>query len=275
MPRHAASIAEEEINRFSQHAEDWWNPEGAFRPLHRLNPVRMEYVRDRACAHFGRDAGKPGALKNLKILDVGCGGGLLAEPLARLGGAVTGIDASENTIFVATRHAKKSGLAIDYRVAGVEKLAKKKTRYDLITALEVIEHVADVDSFVASLTALLKPNGLLIMSTLNRTPKSFLLGIVAAEYILRWIPCGTHEWKKFVRPSELARRLAANGLRVDNLTGLVFNPLRNEFELQAGDLDVNYMAAFSSPLVAGEGASSRKKPPHQENLSELRKSYVR
>jgi len=241
MPKHAASIADEEISRFSQHAEDWWNPNGAFRPLHRLNPVRVAYVRDRACAHFGREAAKSGSLKGLQILDVGCGGGLLAEPLARLGGRVTAIDASDTTIATAARHAAKHGLSINYRVASVEEVAKKKTRYDLITALEVIEHVADVDSFLDALSALLAPGGLLVMSTLNRTPKSFLLGIVAAEYVLRWIPRGTHEWNKFIKPSELVRRMANCGMSVDHLTGLIFNPLRNAFELRAGDLDVNYM----------------------------------
>src|SRR3984957_14361646 len=241
MPRPSASIASAEIDRFSQHAEDWWNPDGAFRPLHRLNPLRVEYVRDRACAHFGRVAQTRHSLKGLKILDVGCGGGLLAEPLARLGGDVTGIDASKETIAVARDHAKAMRLDIDYRVSSVEELAKKKIRYDLITALEVIEHVADVDSFMAALAKSLKPGGLLAMSTLNRTPKSFLLGIVAAEYVLGWIPRGTHEWKKFIRPSELVRRLEENGLQAQDLTGLIFNPLRGAFELRKDDLDVNYM----------------------------------
>ena len=207
MPRHAASIATEEIDRFSQYAEDWWNPDGAFRPLHRLNPVRLEYVRDRACAHFGRDAGSRHSLKGLKVLDVGCGGGLLSEPMARLGGEVTGIDASKKTISVARDHAKAMYLKIDYRVSSVEEMARRKEKFDVITALEVIEHVADVRSFLGALSSLLKPGGLLIMSTLNRTPKSFLLGIVAAEYLLGWIPRGTHEWKKFIRPSELVKRV--------------------------------------------------------------------
>jgi 2-polyprenyl-6-hydroxyphenyl methylase/3-demethylubiquinone-9 3-methyltransferase len=248
MPRHAASIATEEIDRFSQQAEDWWNPEGAFRPLHRLNPLRVEYVRDRACTHFGRSVGTRQSLKGLKILDVGCGGGLLAEPLARLGGEVTGIDASKETIAVARDHAKAMRLDIDYRVSSVEELAKKKIRYDLITALEVIEHVADVDSFLAALSRLLKPDGLLVMSTLNRTPKSFLLGIVAAEYVLGWIPRGTHEWKKFVRPSGLVKWLEENGLQAEDLTGLIFNPLRGAFELRKDDLDVNYMVTVTKQL---------------------------
>lgn len=225
----------------------------ALRPLHRLNPVRLEYVRDRACAHFGRDAGARSSLKGVKVLDVGCGGGLLAEPLARLGASVTGIDASEETIAVAKQHAKAMRLNIDYRVSSVEELSRRKMRYDLITALEVIEHVADVDLFLANMAALLKPGGLLIMSTLNRTPKSFLLGVVAAEYVLGWIPRGTHDWKKFIRPSELVKRLEESGLRANNLTGLIFNPLRGEFELRKDDLDVNY-------LVTASQAPSRRKP---------------
>jgi len=236
----AKSIASSEIAQFSRHAQDWWNPDGAFRPLHQLNPVRLEYVRDKACAHFGRKTGRA-ALKDLKILDVGCGGGLLAEPMARLGGNVTGIDASKETIVCAARHAKEGDLAIDYRVSSVEELARKKIRYDLITALEVAEHVADMDSFVASLAMLLKPGGLLIMSTLNRTPQSFLLGIVAAEYILGWVPRGTHQWNKFIRPSELAEKLEAKNLCVDDLTGFVFNPLTGAFELRKGELGVNYL----------------------------------
>jgi len=294
MPRTAASIEAEEIARFSRHAGDWWNPDGAFRPLHRLNPVRLDYVRDRVCGHFRRDPAARQALKGLTILDVGCGGGLLSEPLARMGGKVTGLDASKEAIAVAQAHAKAGGLVIDYRIGGVEDLVRyfnkrgaspsplggieserircpkgsgwdggsrrsgnrmaaptphltspqggrNASRYDVITALEIAEHVADLDSFLAALARLLKPGGLLILSTLNRTPKSFLLGIVAAEYILGWVPRGTHDWKKFIRPSELAGKLEANGLRAGDLTGLVFNPLRGEFELRAGDVEVNYM----------------------------------
>jgi 2-polyprenyl-6-hydroxyphenyl methylase/3-demethylubiquinone-9 3-methyltransferase len=243
----AASIASEEIDRFSHHAEDWWNPDGAFRPLHRLNRVRLEYVCDQTCAHFRRNPHTRRSLGGLKILDVGCGGGLLAEPLARLGGLVTGIDASESTIAAAKRHAKKFGLSLSYYATSVEKLTKHKSRYDLVTALEVVEHVADIGSFLTALTSLLKPDGLLVMSTLNRTPKSFLLGIMAAEYVLGWIPRGTHKWKKFIRPSELVRRLEQKGLRATDLTGLVFNPLRGEFELRVSDLDVNYMLSASRP----------------------------
>jgi 2-polyprenyl-6-hydroxyphenyl methylase/3-demethylubiquinone-9 3-methyltransferase len=245
MPRNAsASIETREIDQFSQHAEDWWNPAGKFKPLHRLNPVRVEYVRDQVCAHFGRKTGRQ-SFKDLRILDVGCGGGLLSEPLARLGGQVTGLDASEETITIAKAHAKQSDLAIDYRNGSVEDLAKQKTRYDVIIALEVAEHVADMASFLDGIRKLLKPDGLLIMSTLNRTPKSFLLGIVAAEYILGWVPRGTHQWQKFIRPSELVSRLQGYGLTATDLTGLIFNPLTGEFELRRDDLAVNYMLTAS------------------------------
>ncbi len=248
MPRlQAASIEKAEIARFSRHAEDWWNPDGKFRPLHRLNPLRVEYVRDQVCARFRRDPQSRNSLKSLAILDVGCGGGLLAEPLARLGGHVTGLDASSETIAIAREHAKSSRLDIDYRTGSIEALAKRKVKYDVITALEIAEHVADIDSFLASLKKLMKPDGLLIMSTLNRTPKSFLLGIVAAEYVLGWVPRGTHQWQKFIRPSELAAHLEKNGIGIADLTGLVFNPLRGEFELKRDDCSVNYMLTASFP----------------------------
>ncbi|MDX2028775.1 MAG: bifunctional 2-polyprenyl-6-hydroxyphenol methylase/3-demethylubiquinol 3-O-methyltransferase UbiG [Alphaproteobacteria bacterium] len=239
--RSAASVATEEISQFSRHAADWWNPEGSFRPLHKLNPIRLEYIRDQACEHFGRNPESRHALKDLKILDVGCGGGLLAEPMTRMGGQVTGLDASEEGITVARAHAKGSGLKIDYQVGSVEAWTRKKNRYDLITALEIVEHVADLESFIGCLTSLLQPNGLLIMSTLNRTPKSFLLGIVAAEYVLGWVPKGTHQWQKFLRPSELVGHLDDVELKTTDLTGMIFNPLRGEFQLSPSDLGVNYM----------------------------------
>jgi 2-polyprenyl-6-hydroxyphenyl methylase/3-demethylubiquinone-9 3-methyltransferase len=241
----SASIEAGEIAQFSAHAADWWNPDGKFRPLHRLNPVRVEYMRDRACAHFGRNSASRQSLKGLSVLDVGCGGGLLAEPMARLGAHVTGIDASGETIDIARQHAKASHLSIDYAVASVEDLVRQKKTYDMITALEVAEHVADMESFFNGLAKLLKPDGLLVMSTLNRTPKSFLLGIVAAEYVLGWVPRGTHQWQKFIRPSELVQRLEDKAMQTTDITGLVFNPLRNAFELNKNDLAVNYMLTAS------------------------------
>jgi 2-polyprenyl-6-hydroxyphenyl methylase/3-demethylubiquinone-9 3-methyltransferase len=241
MPIRSASIAPLEIEQFSHYAEDWWNEAGPLAPLHRLNPVRLSYIRDQACAHFARKGLLP--LKGLAVCDVGCGGGLVTEPLARLGAEATGLDASAAAIKIARQHAKVSGLAIEYREGSVEDMAAGKARYDLITALEIAEHVAHLDSFMRALSALLKPGGLLIMSTLNRTPRSFILGIIAAEYVLGWVPRGTHNWKKFLRPSELARRLEACGVEVTDLTGLVFNPMRGGFELRKHDLAVNYMLA--------------------------------
>lgn len=241
----AASIEGSEIAQFSANAADWWEPNGKFRPLHRLNPIRVEYIRDQICAQFDRTTASRHSLKDLALLDVGCGGGLLAEPLARLGAKVTAIDASEETIAVAKDHAKASRLSIHYVMTSVEELAKQKKTYDVITALEVAEHVADMESFLTGLKKLLKPNGLLVMSTLNRTPKSFLLGIVAAEYILKWVPRGTHEWKKFIRPSELVKRLEEKNLHTKDLTGLVFNPLTQVFELSKSDLAVNYLLTAS------------------------------
>lgn len=243
MPVSSTSIVPEEISQFSRYAEDWWNPEGKFKPLHRLNPVRLGYVLNQIYTHTRRKAESSLPLKGLKILDIGCGGGLITEPLARLGGGITGIDASEATIEVARRHARSSGLAIDYHMSSIEDLAKKAVRYDVVMALEVVEHVADSASFLKTLAGLLKPNGLAIMSTLNRTPKSFLLGIVAAEYVLEWVPRGTHQWSKFIRPSELVNKLEAAGLIAQDITGLIFNPFSREFELRPDDLEVNYMLA--------------------------------
>ena len=237
----AASIAADEVARFSAQAADWWNMEGSFRSLHRLNPLRVGYVRDQIVAHCERDATRRDALRGLKLLDVGCGGGLLAEPLARLGATVTGLDASAETIAVAAAHAAESGLAIDYKASSVEELAEGKARYDVITALEIVEHVADRASFIAALAKLLKPDGLLLMATLNRTTRSFMLGVVAAEYVLGWVPRGTHDWNSFVRPSELARELEQEGLALRDLTGMVFNLLRGEFVLSKTDLRVNYL----------------------------------
>ena len=236
-----STVSPTEIDQFSSHAADWWNPKGSFKPLHRLNPVRVQYVRDQICALRGlKTTGKREVLRGISLLDVGCGGGLLAEPLARLGARVTAIDASAATIDIASQHAIEQGVDIDYRVSTVEDLAQKPQRFDIITALEIVEHVADIDLFLTALTSLLKPGGVLILSTLNQTPKSFLLGIVAAEYVLRWVPRGTHQWKKFIRPSQLVDRVAELGLTPCDLSGLVFKPLRQEFHLSQTDLDVNY-----------------------------------
>lgn len=252
------SINQREIEHFAKDSALWWDENGPFRPLHRLNPLRLRYIRDRLVSHFGRQENDLTPLKNLKVLDIGCGGGLVCEPLARLGADVTGIDADEQAIAVARKHSEKSGLSrvpanaspvcampdwagtVQYKTAAAEDLAAGKEKFDAVLALEIVEHVDNLDDFIQSCTQLCKPGGVLIFSTLNRTPKSFLLGIVAAEYFLRWVPRGTHDWKKFVRPSELAASLRHSGLKPVNMQGMVFNPLKAEFELSGNNVSVNY-----------------------------------
>lgn len=241
MPRlEANTIDAADVARFDAQGADWWNLEGAFKPLHRLNPVRVGYIRDQVCLATGRKPGRD-CLAGVNWLDVGCGGGILAEPVARLGARVTGIDASSAAIATAKKHAGAQKLVIDYRNMTAEALVASGKQFDVVSALEIVEHVADVPAFVASLAQLVKPGGMLLMSTLNRTAKSFALGIVAAEYILRWVPRGTHQWKQFLRPSELIAQLSEAGLTANDITGLVFNPLTNAFELNKQDLAVNYL----------------------------------
>jgi 2-polyprenyl-6-hydroxyphenyl methylase/3-demethylubiquinone-9 3-methyltransferase len=244
--RGATTIDPAEIARFAAMAESWWDPEGEFRPLHRFNPVRLGFLRDRLIAHFSRDASGLRPFEGLRLLDVGCGGGLLAEPMARLGFAVTGIDATPATIATARLHAEQSRLAIDYRAVPVEDLARSGERFDAVLAMEIIEHVADLGVFLEATATVLKPGGILIVATLNRTGKAYLLAVVGAEYVLRWLPRGTHEWSKFVRPSELAAGLRRNGLRAAEMTGVSYNPLRDSWSL-GRDLDVNYMAVATRP----------------------------
>lgn len=233
-----SSIDTQEIENFSKDADAWWDENGPFKPLHRLNPVRISYIKAQICGHFGRDEQSLKALEKLDILDVGCGGGLVCEPLARLGATVTGADADAAAIDVAKKHAEDHGLKIEYLNKPAEEIDQQ---FDVVLALEIIEHVKNPQDFVSSISKLVKPGGLVIFSTLNRNPKSFLLGIVAAEYILRWVPRGTHSWKKFIRPSELAKMARAAGFEPHDITGLMFNPLANEFKLSKSDLDVNYL----------------------------------
>lgn len=229
-----------EIQNFSKDSAHWWDIEGPFRPLHRLNPVRLGYLKEQICGHYKLDSNNLKPYAELDILDVGCGGGLVCEPMARLGGTVTGLDADENAIHVAQEHAQNGGLEIDYQATTSDTLATEGKQYDVVLALEIIEHVADIEAFVKSIVDLCKPEGLIIFSTLNRTAKSFALGIVAAEYILRWVPQGTHNWKKFVKPSELSRHLRNHGALPKDITGLAFNPLTNAFHMAPRDTDVNY-----------------------------------
>jgi len=236
----AASIDPVEIERFSAMAAEWWNPHGKFRPLHRFNPVRLAFLRDRIAVHFGRDPQGEKPLSGLRLLDIGCGGGLIAEPMARLGAQVTGADAGEKNIGVAKLHAAESGIDIDYRCTSAEDLAAAGEQFDVVLTLEVVEHVADLEGFLAACGTMVKPGGLLIAATLNRTPKAFALAIVGAEYILGWLPRGTHDWKKFVKPHELAGALRHAGLALQDIQGVTYDPLGDRWQLSR-DTDVNYM----------------------------------
>ncbi len=227
-----------ELARFERLAEEWWDEAGPMAALHKLNPTRLAYIRDRICAHIGRDPLAEAPLAGLDVLDVGCGAGLLCEPLARLGARVTGIDLAAANVAAATRHAERSGLAITYRHAGAEDLAGET--YDLVCVMEVVEHVADMTGFLSACARLVRPGGGLVLATLNRTVKSFLLAIVTAEYLLGWMPRGTHQWSRFVRPSEAARTLQKAGLIIEDLTGVSYDPLRDRFRL-VPDPGVNYM----------------------------------
>lgn len=230
-----------EIARFEAMAAQWWDPAGKFRPLHRFNPIRLGWIRDRLVGHFKRDAAALRPLEGLRVLDVGCGGGLVAEPMARLGADVVAIDASERNVGVARLHAEQVGLAIDYRCATAESLVAAGERFDVVLSLEVVEHVADVDAFLEACATLVRPGGALVVATINRTPQAFALAIVGAEYVLRWLPRGTHQWSKFVRPSELSRALRPTGLALRELTGVAYNPLSDSWRVTR-DLGVNYMA---------------------------------
>ncbi len=246
-----STIDADEVAQFSAIAEQWWDERGKFAPLHRMNPVRLAYLRERIEGHFGRltgpDSDPATPLKNLQLLDVGCGGGLICEPLARLGATVTGIDASAKNIGVAQTHATEVGLTVDYRATTAEALADTGAQYDVVLALEIIEHVADIALFYDALTALVKPGGLILLSTMNRTAKAFAMAIVGAEYVLRWLPRGTHDWNKFVKPSEMADSLNKRGFESPTPTGIVFNPLSGKFSLNPNDLDVNYLLSAKKP----------------------------
>jgi 2-polyprenyl-6-hydroxyphenyl methylase/3-demethylubiquinone-9 3-methyltransferase len=229
-----------EIERFSRIADEWWKPTGKFAPLHRLNPTRLAFIRDRAAQHWQRDA-LSAPLEGLSVLDIGCGGGLLSEPMARLGARVTGIDAAERNIAVARLHAAGQELAIDYRVETAEALAQGNAQFDIVLALEIVEHVADIDLFLRSCGRLAKPGGLVFLSTLNRTAKAWALAIAGAEYVLRWLPRGTHDWRKFLKPSEVVRGLRGGGVEAQEIVGVVYSPLSRVWSLNKNDLDVNYM----------------------------------
>lgn len=228
-----------EIAKFSKLSAEWWDPKGKMAPLHRINPLRLGYIRDAACRKFERNVRSLNCLGSLRVLDIGCGAGLLCEPLSRLGAQVIGIDPSQSNIAAAKLHAGKSHLAIDYRCTTVEEIDPRE-RFDIVLAMEVVEHVTDVGVFLKRCASMLKPNGLMVVSTLNRNWKSFALAIVGAEYVLRWLPRGTHEWSKFVTPDELAKHLLDNRLVITEQTGVVYSPFADKWTLSS-DTDVNYM----------------------------------
>ena len=234
-------VDDHEVARFAAMAAEWWDANGPFRPLHRINPVRLRFLSDRLAAHFGRDPLGPAPLRGLRIVDIGCGGGLLSEPLARLGGRVLGIDVADENITVARRHAEETGTEVEYRFLTAEALVAEGLRFDAVVALEVIEHVPSAEAFVATCAQLLAPGGAVALATLNRTALAFATAIVGAEYLLGWLPRGTHDWHRFVRPSELARALRANGVALRELVGVEYNPLTNGWAL-GPSLAVNYMA---------------------------------
>jgi len=233
------TVDDGEVGKFAALAQTWWDPDGAFRPLHRMNPIRLDWLRDHLCGQFGCDPSSRGPLEGLRVLDVGCGGGLLSEPLARMGATVTGIDAAEEGVMAARAHAAAMGLEIDYRAMTAEALAEGGERFDAVLALEIVEHVSDLPAFARALGDLVEPEGLVALSTLNRTARSYALAIVGAEYVLGWLPRGTHDWKRFPTPEELGEALAAGGMAVVDETGFAYNPLRDDWR-RNDDLSVNY-----------------------------------
>jgi len=234
------SVDEREVERFAQLAAEWWNPRGKFRPLHLFNPVRLAFIRSFAAEHFGRDARALQPFGGVSLLDIGCGGGLLSEPMARMGFHVTGVDASERNVGTAAAHAMEQNVLVDYRTGTAEALALEGNRYDVILNMEVVEHVASVPDFLQACAAMMKPGGLMFVATLNRTLKSLMLAKVGAEYVLRWLPAGTHDWHRFLTPQELQAQLEHAGLEVMRTQGMMFDPLRWDWRLST-DTDVNYV----------------------------------
>jgi 2-polyprenyl-6-hydroxyphenyl methylase / 3-demethylubiquinone-9 3-methyltransferase len=242
-----ATVDEREVARFAALAAEWWDPRGRMGMLHKLNPTRLAYIRDTACRHFGRDPKARRCLDGLRILDIGCGAGILCEPLCRLGATVVGADPAEANIAAARLHAERGGLTIDYHATTAERLAEAGETFDVVLAMEVVEHVADLAAFVRCCAGMVAPGGLMVTATINRTLKSFALAIVGAEYVLRWLPRGTHRWDKFVTPNELEAALERNGLRTLDERGVVYNILLDDWQLSS-DMDVNYMVAAERPV---------------------------
>ncbi|WP_193334504.1 bifunctional 2-polyprenyl-6-hydroxyphenol methylase/3-demethylubiquinol 3-O-methyltransferase UbiG [Devosia beringensis] len=242
------TINDAEIAKFTAMAEQWWDPKGKFKPLHKFNPVRLRYIREHLLAHFALDGAAMRPFEGLSILDVGCGGGLLCEPLARLGATVTGIDAAERNITIARLHAEKSGLAIDYQATTSEALAAQGKTFDMVLNMEVVEHVDNVPLYMKSCADLVKPGGLMLTATLNRTARAYALAVFGAERILRWLPVGTHDWNKFLTPDEVKTLITRNGLTVTAETGVVFHPLADEWR-QSRDMAINYMVMAERPAA--------------------------
>lgn len=240
------TIDQAEVDRFSAMAAEWWSPTGKFRPLHKFNPVRLAYIRDKACAHFNRDPRAARPLQGLRVLDIGCGGGLLSEPVARMGAEVLGADASEKNIGIAKTHAAQTGTQIDYRAVTAEALAEAGETFDIVLNMEVVEHVADVEFFMRTCASMVRPGGIMLVATINRTLKARALAIFAAEVVLRWLPRGTHQYEKLVTPEELEAPLRASGLEIVEKHGVFYNVLHDRWNLSS-DTDVNYMVLAKRP----------------------------
>ena len=237
-----SSVNKKEIEKFSKMASEWWDPNGKFKPLHKFNPIRIKYIKENIISSFqlNKNTNKP--LEKINILDIGCGGGLLSEPMTRLGAKVTGIDASDKNIKIAKLHAKKNKLNINYLCSSPEKI-KIKNKFDVILNMEIIEHVEDIDFFIKSCSKLLKKNGIMFVATLNKTLKSYVFAIIGAEYVLRWLPIGTHDWEKFVKPNDLKEILNQNNLKLEKLDGMNFNLIKDEWSISK-DTSINYIAKF-------------------------------
>ncbi len=237
------------MEKFSALAAEWWDPKGKFRPLHKFNPIRLGFIRETVSEHFGLDAGSRAPFEGLRLLDIGCGGGLLSEPMARLGAQVTGVDAAAGNIKTAMTHAKEAGVAVDYRHGTAELLVDAgEPAFDVVLNMEVVEHVADVDAFMTACASLVKPGGLMIVATINRTPKAFTMAIFGAEYVMRWLPRGTHQYNKLVKPGEARAPLETSGLSVGEPIGVSFNPIAWDWRL-SNDASVNYMLVAKRPAA--------------------------
>ena len=241
-----STVDQSEIDHFTSLAQEWWDPTGKFKPLHKFNPVRLVYIREKLCEHFDRDIKAPDALKGLRILDIGCGGGLLSEPVAKMGADVVGADAGATNIEVARLHAEQSGVTVDYRATTAEDLSASGEKFDVVLNMEVVEHVADVDLFMTACADMVKPGGLMFVATINRTQKARALAIFMAEQVLRWLPRGTHQYEKLVRPAELEAPLNAAGMQVIDRLGVFYNPLSDTWN-RSRDMDVNYMMLAHRP----------------------------